>query len=263
MGCRAGDRTAAPSSRCPEPTWSNCSEATAPAHTGEEAAVAAVAAAPAMLCYVTRPDAVLMEVEVEAKANGEDCLNQVMAVIGKGIPAHSRESSGLGDAPPEPGDVAAAARRALPGCQAPASSSLPAWGGGWGGIEDAYGGGTWAWRPGHCREPPPCLLAWHFSLKKVAGHTCRRCMYVMPPVESLQSPAAPPASRDEVAANGRWPRGSLADQVGPCLKLLLRRTVRSPDTLQACWGSRVCPSNLRGNGSAGSLLLGVFTRVFS
>lgn len=30
-----------------------------------------------MLCYVTRPDAVLMEVEVEAKANGEDCLNQV------------------------------------------------------------------------------------------------------------------------------------------------------------------------------------------
>lgn len=47
-----------------------------PAHTKEEAAVAA-AAAPAMLCYVTRPDAVLMEVEVEAKANGEDCLNQV------------------------------------------------------------------------------------------------------------------------------------------------------------------------------------------
>lgn len=82
MGCRAGDRTAAPSSRCPEPTWSNCSEATAPAHTGEEAAVAAVAAAPAMLCYVTRPDAVLMEVEVEAKANGEDCLNQVCRRLG-------------------------------------------------------------------------------------------------------------------------------------------------------------------------------------
>lgn len=82
MGCRAGGRTAAPSSRCPEPTWSNCSEATAPAHTGEEAAVAAVAAAPAMLCYVTRPDAVLMEVEVEAKANGEDCLNQVCRRLG-------------------------------------------------------------------------------------------------------------------------------------------------------------------------------------
>lgn len=82
MGCRAGGRTAAPSSPCPEPTWSNCSEATAPAHTGEEAAVAAVAAAPAMLCYVTRPDAVLMEVEVEAKANGEDCLNQVCRRLG-------------------------------------------------------------------------------------------------------------------------------------------------------------------------------------
>lgn len=117
-------------------------------------------------------------------------------------------------------------------------------------------------RPGHCREPPPCPLAWHFSLKKVARHTCRRCVCDAS-VEPLQSPAAPPASRDEVAANGRWPRGSLADQVSPCLKLLLRRTVRSPDTLQVCWGSRVCPSNLRGNGSACSLLLGVFTRVFS
>lgn len=50
--------------------------------TREEAAVAAVAAAPAMLCYVTRPDAVLMEVEVEAKANGEDCLNQVCRRLG-------------------------------------------------------------------------------------------------------------------------------------------------------------------------------------
>ncbi|XP_038624026.1 E3 ubiquitin-protein ligase MYLIP isoform X1 [Tachyglossus aculeatus] len=35
-----------------------------------------------MLCYVTRPDAVLMEVEVEAKANGEDCLNQVCRKLG-------------------------------------------------------------------------------------------------------------------------------------------------------------------------------------
>lgn len=42
----------------------------------------AAAAAPAMLCYVTRPDAVLMEVEVEAKANGEDCLNQVCRRLG-------------------------------------------------------------------------------------------------------------------------------------------------------------------------------------
>lgn len=30
-----------------------------------------------MLCYVTRPDSVVMEVEVDAKANGEDCLNKV------------------------------------------------------------------------------------------------------------------------------------------------------------------------------------------
>lgn len=37
-----------------------------------------------MLCYVTRPDAVLMEVEVEAKANGEDCLNQVRAGARRG-----------------------------------------------------------------------------------------------------------------------------------------------------------------------------------
>ncbi|KAF7245286.1 E3 ubiquitin-protein ligase MYLIP, partial [Varanus komodoensis] len=36
----------------------------------------------AMLCYVTRPDAVVMEVEVEAKANGEDCLNQVCRRLG-------------------------------------------------------------------------------------------------------------------------------------------------------------------------------------
>uniref|UniRef100_U3EQ04 RING-type E3 ubiquitin transferase n=1 Tax=Micrurus fulvius TaxID=8637 RepID=U3EQ04_MICFL len=35
-----------------------------------------------MLCYVTRPDAVVMEVEVEAKANGEDCLNQVCRRLG-------------------------------------------------------------------------------------------------------------------------------------------------------------------------------------
>lgn len=130
MGCRAGGCTAAPSSRSPKPTWSNCGEATAPAHTREEAAVAAVAAAPAMLCYVTRPDAVLMEVEVEAKANGEDCLNQVRAVIGKGIPACPGKASELGDAPREPGDVAAAARGALSGRQAPASSFPRAWGGG-------------------------------------------------------------------------------------------------------------------------------------
>lgn len=91
-----------------------------------------------MLCYVTRPDAVLMEVEVEAKANGEDCLNQVRATIGKGIPACPREAWGFG--PQEPGDVAAAARGARPGRQAPASSSSPR-AAGVGGVENAYGGG--------------------------------------------------------------------------------------------------------------------------
>lgn len=30
-----------------------------------------------MLCHVTRPDSVVMEVEVDSKANGEDCLNKV------------------------------------------------------------------------------------------------------------------------------------------------------------------------------------------
>lgn len=35
-----------------------------------------------MLCYVTRPDTVVMEVVVDAKANGEDCLNQVCERLG-------------------------------------------------------------------------------------------------------------------------------------------------------------------------------------
>lgn len=88
-----------------------------PVHTKEEAAVEA-AAAPAMLCYVTRPDAVLMEVEVEAKANGEDCLNQVRTrdqvgtrpvPIGRGaserhrVPAGRRCGSAWGSAPQAPG----------------------------------------------------------------------------------------------------------------------------------------------------------------
>ena len=30
-----------------------------------------------MLCYVTRPDSVVMELEVDAKANGDDCLQKV------------------------------------------------------------------------------------------------------------------------------------------------------------------------------------------
>lgn len=47
-----------------------------------------------MLCYVTRPDAVVMEVEVEAKANGEDCLNQVRASPRR--PPAGRQRSGRG-----------------------------------------------------------------------------------------------------------------------------------------------------------------------
>ncbi|CAB1421531.1 unnamed protein product [Pleuronectes platessa] len=35
-----------------------------------------------MLCHVTRPDSVVMEVEVDGKANGEDCLNKVCRMLG-------------------------------------------------------------------------------------------------------------------------------------------------------------------------------------
>uniref|UniRef100_A0A8C4T0X4 RING-type E3 ubiquitin transferase n=1 Tax=Erpetoichthys calabaricus TaxID=27687 RepID=A0A8C4T0X4_ERPCA len=35
-----------------------------------------------MLCHVTRPDSVVMEVEVDAKANGEECLNKVCRKLG-------------------------------------------------------------------------------------------------------------------------------------------------------------------------------------
>lgn len=83
----------------------------------------------------------------------------------------------------------------------------------------------------------------------------------MPPVESLQSPAAPPESRDEVAANGRWPGGSLADQVGPVSEAASQKDC-SPD-IPGLLGIQSILSNLRGNGSAGGLLLGVFTGVFS
>ncbi|KAG7256137.1 hypothetical protein CRUP_037911 [Coryphaenoides rupestris] len=35
-----------------------------------------------MLCHITRPDSVVMEVEVDAKAHGEDCLNKVCRKLG-------------------------------------------------------------------------------------------------------------------------------------------------------------------------------------
>lgn len=92
-----------------------------PAHTKEEAAVEA-AAAPAMLCYVTRPDAVLMEVEVEAKANGEDCLNQVRTEGPGGDPAGPRRPRGLLAAP---GACRAALRQRLWGSAPQAPGPRP------------------------------------------------------------------------------------------------------------------------------------------
>lgn len=109
----------------------------------------AVAAAPAMLCYVTRPDAVLMEVEVEVKANGEDCLNQVRTRARRGArrppeaegPPGGARRRGLlvrgraalrrrpGEPPPSrprgaPGPVPAPAARG-PGGRAPQACPLP------------------------------------------------------------------------------------------------------------------------------------------
>lgn len=84
----------------------------------------AAAAAPAMLCYVTRPDAVLMEVEVEAKANGEDCLNQV-------------RTGGPGPHPEAEGPRSVSGARCLPG--APRRCS----------------GGPGERAPGARLEPPP------------------------------------------------------------------------------------------------------------
>lgn len=57
-----------------------------------------------MLCYVTRPDAVVMEVEVEAKANGEDCLNQVRPAAGRPLGAGDRwgPEGGAPSSPPPP-----------------------------------------------------------------------------------------------------------------------------------------------------------------
>lgn len=84
-----------------------------PAHSKDEAAVAA-AAALAMLCYVTRPDAVLMEVEVEAKANGEDCLNQVRT---------RGQARGPGRFPEAEGPRCGAGTRRLPGAGGAAAAA--------------------------------------------------------------------------------------------------------------------------------------------
>lgn len=66
---------------------------------------------PTMLCYVTRPDAVVMEVEVEAKANGEDCLNQVRGFFPS--PAHRAPALGAGAVAVASAAVTTGQRRAL------------------------------------------------------------------------------------------------------------------------------------------------------
>lgn len=143
----------------------------------------AAAAAPAMLCYVTRPDAVLMEVEVEAKANGEDCLNQVTTRGQAGGPGRSPSAEGPRGGARRRGAPLARGRAALrrrPGGSAPRAPgprplllaavghAVPA---GWERVgrrpEDARGG-----PPTLPPAPSPAL-----SRKKAAQHTCRRCVH--------------------------------------------------------------------------------------
>lgn len=121
--------------------------------------MAVVAAAPAMLCYVTRPDAVLMEVEVEAKANGEDCLNQVRATIGNGIPACLWEALGPQGCASGAGQRCSSGPWSAP--RTPGSSLLAGVGVGWGRRGRARWGipglGTWT-LPGAATLPPTLAL---------------------------------------------------------------------------------------------------------
>lgn len=146
-----------------------------PVHTKEEAAVEA-AAAPAMLCYVARPDAVLMEVEVEAKANGEDCLNQVRTrdqvgtrpvPIGRGASERRRVPAGrrCGSAW---GECASSARSAPP-----TTSGRGARGPHPGAPGARWGPQRMRTASGHPAPPPPSPA---LSQKKAALHTCRRCV---------------------------------------------------------------------------------------
>lgn len=178
-----------------------------PAHTKDEAAVAA-AAAPAMLCYVTRPDAVLMEVEVEAKANGEDCLNQVRtggpcrppeAGVGGGLAVVP--AAAVGSAPQAPGlrpllPEAVGARGPLPGAR----------GGG-----PSVGVGRGRDGPRACHPvPEPGTLPEESGPAHLLQVVCARgCL------SSPRGPAAPPASRDEVAGGGRRSLRLLGRQAGP------------------------------------------------
>jgi len=42
-----------------------------------------------MLCLITRPDSVVLEVEVDPKANGEDILNKVSELTSLGCESYS------------------------------------------------------------------------------------------------------------------------------------------------------------------------------
>lgn len=142
----------------------------------------AAAAAPAMLCYVTRPDAVLMEVEVEAKANGEDCLNQVttggQARVGVGWSPEAegprggarlrgaRLAGGRAALRRRPGGSASRALGPRPLLRAAVGHAVPA------GCE-RVGGGV---RRTRAAGLPPCPPKPRTFPKKAAQHTCRRCV---------------------------------------------------------------------------------------
>lgn len=155
----------------------------------------AAAAAPAMLCYVTRPDAVLMEVEVEAKANGEDCLNQVRTrgqagTLGRGASRRRR----------------APGRHHLPGARRRCGGG----GGGWGWVAcpRSPAGAPYSTGVGHVASPPGArgkpqrtrAVAGHpvprpprpspaLSRKKADQNICRRCVHEA----AGRVPAGPPS----------------------------------------------------------------------
>lgn len=205
----------------------------------------AAAAAPAMLCYVTRPDAVLMEVEVEAKANGEDCLNQVTTRGQAGAPAGPPRRRGLAAAPGSGarrlpgggrrcgggrggggglvGERAPGARPAPPFLPVAVGHAVPArW-------ERVVGGGEEA-----PTLPPTPLPVPHFpGRRRSSPPAAGVCM--MPPFGSPRGLAAPPESRDEVAAGRRWSLGLLGRQARP-LSLAASEMDRSP-----------APAGLRGS----------------
>lgn len=141
-----------------------------------------------MLCYVTRPDAVLMEVEVEAKANGEDCLNQVRLrgqAETRSIPqggGASWQCQALGRATWQGlgGAAVAAEGSAAPGSSPQArggrtlllagtgcAASLPV-------LRECVGVGVRRTRAASAGHPAP--PARHFSRKKAVQHTCCRCV---------------------------------------------------------------------------------------